>query len=94
MTWLTYHKARKAALTLWRLAGEAERGGLLGLEWVTPAVHERAWELYERFDDQVLSFCDCTSFAICASKPVDFVFGFDSDFLKAGLDLRPGLRDA
>jgi hypothetical protein len=62
---------------------------LLALEWITPTVHEQAWNLYERYSDQVLSFCDCTSFALCRSGGVDFVFGFDSDFQIAGFETRP-----
>ena len=89
VTWLTYHRARPAALTFWRTIEESQRSGLLDLEWVTPAVHRQAWEFFRRYDDKALSFCDCRSFAICIERRVDFVFGFDSDFLSVGLDLRP-----
>jgi predicted nucleic acid-binding protein len=92
VTYLAYHKARAAALTLWRAVEESERSGLLDLVWVTPAVHRQAWEVFRHYDDQTFSFCDCASIAISQEKRVDYVFGFDSDFLKAGLDLRPGLR--
>jgi len=90
ITWLTYHRARSGALTLWRLIADSERAGLLGVEWVTPAVQSQAWDLFQRYEDQVFSFCDYTSFALCFSRPIDFVFGFDSDFRRVGLDLRPG----
>lgn len=59
------------------------------MEWITPSVQEEAWRLYERFHDQLFSFCDCTSFAICQAVSVDFVFGFDSDFQIAGFETRP-----
>jgi predicted nucleic acid-binding protein len=68
---------------------ESRQAGLLTLEWVTPEVHASAWEIFQRYDDQVFSFCDCTSFALCRSRNVDFVFGFDSDYRKVGLELRP-----
>lgn len=89
MTWLTYRGGRAQALTLLGMVEAAIRSNLLAMEWITPAIHEHAWNLYERFDDQVLSFCDCTSFAICQDRGVDFVFGFDRDFHVAGFELRP-----
>jgi predicted nucleic acid-binding protein len=89
ITWLTYNRYRRGALTFWDLAGESVRRGFLNMEWVTPPVQARAWEIFKRYDDQVFSFCDCTSFALCASTKVDFVFGFDSDFRTLGFDLRP-----
>jgi hypothetical protein len=63
--------------------------GLLTIIWVTRRLHAEAWEYFERFDDQQFSFFDCTNFAICRWHQVDFVFGFDRDFVIAGFDLRP-----
>lgn len=53
-------------------------------------MHDRAWEIFRRFDDQAFSFCDCTSFVVARDEAVDFVFGFDQDFATMGFDLRPG----
>lgn len=89
ITWLAYHRARKGALTLWRTVEESAKAGLLSVEWVTPEVQAHAWTIFQRYDDQAFSFCDCTSFALCHSRPVDFVFGFDEDFRTVGLDLQP-----
>jgi len=88
ITWLAYHRARNAAVSFWQTIEASERAGLLTLEWVTMEVHQQAWDLFQRCD-KVLSFCDCTSFALCYARPVDFVFGFDQDFRTAGFELRP-----
>jgi len=56
---------------------------------VTPDVQAHAWTIFQRYDDEAFSFCDCTSFALCYSRPVDFVCGFDRDFRTVGLDLQP-----
>lgn len=65
--------------------------GALTTEWITEQRHEEAWTYFDRYQDQVLSFCDCTSFVVAAERDVDFVFGFDRDFRIVGFDLRPGL---
>jgi predicted nucleic acid-binding protein len=67
----------------------AVKTNLLTIEWVTPEIHDRAWDIYERYSDQTFSFWDCASFAICRELRVDFVFGFGRDFQVAGFELRP-----
>jgi predicted nucleic acid-binding protein len=90
VTWLSYHRLRRTAFTLRDMVEAAESTNLLTTTWITQQFHSEAWEFFQRFDDHEISFCDCTSFAVCRSKVVDFVFGFDRDFLLAGFDLRPG----
>jgi predicted nucleic acid-binding protein len=89
-TWLTYHGHRRAVLQLNQMVAESEKLKLLDLEWVTPEIHDQAWSIFVRYDDQEFSFYDCTSFVICRRKKVDFVFGFDSDFRTMNFDVRPG----
>jgi predicted nucleic acid-binding protein len=88
-TWLAYNRGHRLALELRRLIADCERLKLLTVAWVTPDVHERAWDIFRRFDDQTFSFCDCTSFVVARDEAVDFVFGFDNDFVTMGFDLRP-----
>jgi len=89
VTYLTYRHWRRQALELKSMIEAAIRINLLTLEWITPELHEMAWRTYERYDDQLFSFWDCTSFALCSLRAIDYVFGFDSDFRTAGFDLRP-----
>lgn len=48
-----------------------------------------AWELFTRYTDKVLSFTDCTSFALLQERGLNDVFGFDSDFSRVGFIERP-----
>jgi uncharacterized protein len=89
LTFLAYRHWRRQAIELHTMIHAAIKTNLLGLEWVTAPVHDQAWSIFERYDDQQLSFCDCTSFAICFARNVDFVFGFDRNFEVVGLDLQP-----
>lgn len=41
---------------------------------------ERAWEIFQRYDDKVLSFTDCTSFAVMERLGIDTAFTVDHDF--------------
>lgn len=52
-------------------------------------LREKAWELFTRYDDKVLSFTDCTSFALLRDRGVAEVFTFDSDFARVGFIERP-----
>jgi predicted nucleic acid-binding protein len=90
LTWMLYRGYRSIAFQLRARLEASEQQGLLRIEWVSEREHEQAWTYLERYNDQRFSFCDCTSFVVCAARDVDFVFGFDSDFRTAGFDLRPG----
>jgi len=51
---------------------------------------ERAcWEIFKKYSDQMFSFVDCTSFAICKKIKVDQVFAFDDDFKIMGFLVKP-----
>ena len=89
ITFLTYHQQRHLAIELHALVQAAVQVNLLEMEWITPAIHDHAWEFYQRFADQKFSYCDCTSFAICAQRGVDSAFTFDSDFARAGFQSHP-----
>ena len=47
---------------------------------VTEEDKERAWKLFQRYDDKVLSFTDCTSFAVMERLGLDTAFAVDHDF--------------
>ncbi len=89
ITWLAYRGSRRAALDFNRnLQRDIRSGGVL-LEWITPDRHEAGWQIFERYDDQVLSMTDCTSAALARERRADYVFSFDSDFRILGFDVRP-----
>jgi predicted nucleic acid-binding protein len=88
-TWLVYHGYRSQAMLFRDRISGAERADLVRIEWVTRETYQRAWDIFERFDDQAFSFLDCTSIAIARDVGADYVVGFDRDFLVAGFELRP-----
>ena len=73
---------------------------IMGSGWcrlmdVTEADRRRAWELFRRFDDQVLSLTDCTSFALMESMDLLDAFTFDrADFGAAGFVCWPATAGA
>ena len=91
VTWFMYHRHRHAAFRFRDMLMAAQQQNLLSMEWIDETIYEAAWSYIEQYEDQELSFFDCTSFIVCRNHDVDFVFGFDSDFRTMGFDLRPGV---
>ncbi len=60
---------------------------IIKIAYVCPDYLKPAWELYQQYDDKKFSFTDVTSFAIAKDLNTKKVFGFDSDFSKAGFEL-------
>ena len=44
---------------------EAQRLNLLHVEWVNERIAEESWKLFIKYQDQKISFTDCTSWSIC-----------------------------
>ncbi len=53
---------------------------------VDEEIFNRAWSLFEKYDDKMLSFTDCTSFSIMEKMGIRKVFAFDEDFDKVGFE--------
>ncbi len=47
------------------------------------------WEIFTTYEDQLLSFTDCTSFALMRQRQLLEAFTFDTDFHRAGFVVRP-----
>jgi predicted nucleic acid-binding protein len=87
------------AITLIRLrVGHAAAVGfgerLLRTRWcrvvdIDEDLRRTAWDLFVRYDDQMFSFTDCTSFALMRSMSVSEAFAFDGDFGAAGFTRLP-----
>lgn len=59
------------------------RGGFpdaVGLLFVGPETFEAGVEVFERYDDQGLSFTDATTVSVVERHDVDHVLAFDDDF--------------
>lgn len=70
----------KAATVGRRLRGEDEFPSLLRIEHVRPPLFDEAVEIFERYDDQRLSFTDATTVALVRDRDIDHVLAFDDDF--------------
>jgi len=62
---------------------------LAQLASVTEEDKERAWAVFQRYDDKVLSFTDCTSFAVMERLGIDTAFTVDHDFAALGYVMVP-----
>jgi len=49
----------------------------------------RAWQLFERYEDKVLSFTDCICFAMMHHLGIYQAFAFDDDYAQVGFVVRP-----
>ena len=56
---------------------------------VTKGDKTRAWEIFQRYHDKVLSFIDCTSFAVMERLGIDTAFTVDHDFESLGYIMVP-----
>jgi len=56
---------------------------------VTKEDREKAWGLFQRYDDKVLSFTDCTSFAVMERLGIVTAFTMDHDFEVLGYIMVP-----
>ena len=88
-TRIRYDDGHAKALQFNALTQEAIKAGRLHLEWITPAIHKEAWDIFESYADQDFSFVDCTSFVIAKRVGVKEAFGFDDHFKTMGLILKP-----
>lgn len=88
-TRIRYDDGHNKALSFHSLIEEAIEVGRLYLQWVTPAIHQEAWAIFENYFDQMFSFTDCTSFVIARHAGSKEIFGFDQNFNTMGFVLRP-----
>lgn len=74
---LIHHKLGKAASQkFW----ETIRTNIFPLQRVTALDLERAWEVFNKYNDQDFSLVDCTSFAIMERLQIEDAFTFDHHF--------------
>jgi len=88
-TWLRYHAGYRYAIRFHEMMTAAEKLGNLKILWIDRAIADTAWEIFERYSDQLFSFTDCTSFVLARHAKVNEVFAFDDDFVTMGFMMRP-----
>ncbi len=91
VTRIRYDIGHKPALEFLQAVDAAASSGLLRTYWVSEEVAQAARKLFEKYDDQLLSFTDCTSAAVCERLSVENVFTFDRHFSMLGFQILPVL---
>lgn len=57
--------------------------------YIDQEMEQAAFGIFRRYFDNVLSFTDCTSFALMKRMGLNKAFAFDEDFLVAGFEVVP-----
>lgn len=65
-------------------AGERLLADPFEMVWVDRPLMDEAWRLYRRYQDHVLSLCDCVSFAVMRRHRIATAFAYDDDFEALG----------
>jgi len=86
LKYLGGHKIAIEAMELWK---EAEKLRSLKTYLITEDDIKEADKIFTNYEDYMLTFTDCTSFAVCRKLEVDKVFGFDSKFNNLGFLIAP-----
>jgi glutamate synthase domain-containing protein 3 len=68
---------------------KSQLGVAADIKEFTEEDRERAWEIFQKYDDKVLSFTDCTSFAVMKRLEIDTAFAVDHDFQALGYIMVP-----
>ena len=88
-TRIRYDGGHRQALRFHDLITSAEKLGYIETVWVDQDTFRQAWDIFEKYEDQLFSFVDCTSFVLARQLRVDSIFAFDDDFAVMGLVVNP-----
>ncbi|NPV53717.1 MAG: PIN domain-containing protein [Firmicutes bacterium] len=89
LTHLRYNAGHSVALSFYRSLKSAQAQNRILIDWVSPAIFEKAWNLFQRYDDQVFSMVDCTSFIICKKRRIKTALTLDKHFIIMGFEAIP-----
>lgn len=60
--------------------GRFARAKPINFCFIEPIDFDRAWELYQQYEDKHLSFTDCTNIALMGRLGIETIFTFDAEF--------------
>lgn len=86
-TRLRYDLSHSTAIKLLDLIERAEKTGVLTVVRIDEILFQEAKVLFRKFDSVVLSFTDCTSFAVCKRYKISEAFAFDQHFSMMAITL-------
>jgi predicted nucleic acid-binding protein len=84
ITLIRYHIHHAAAVHFWHTLQQLADTGLVEIVRVSESHEVAAWAIFEQYDDQALSYTDCTSFAVMKDLGLTHVFSADHHFAILG----------
>lgn len=87
VTRLRYDLSHAAASQFIDLVELVEKTGVLSLVRIDGGLLQEAKDIFRQYDTVVLSFTDCTSFAVCRKHKISQAFAYDQHFAMMGLAL-------
>lgn len=60
--------------------GRFARAKPINFRFIEPIDFDKAWELFEQYEDKHLSFTDCTNIALMGRLDIETIFTFDAEF--------------
>lgn len=88
-TYTLLRRRPKGLLMATRIHDLVAASDLIRVAQVDEEVQGAAWDLFTAYTDQILSFTDCTSFALMERHHLVEAFTFDADFLRVGFQVVP-----
>ncbi len=87
ITRLRYDLSHSAASQFIDLIEQVEKTGALTVMRIDGSLLQEAKAIFRQYDTVVLSFTDCTSFAVCQRHKISQAFAYDQHFAMMGLAL-------
>lgn len=87
VTRLRYDLNHSVGVKFLELVEQAEKTGVLTLIRIDEKLFEEAKSLFRTYDSAILSFTDCTSFAVCQMLNLNAAVAFDQHFPMMGISL-------
>lgn len=87
VTRLRYDLSYSTAIKFLDLIERTEKTGVLTVVRIDEILFQDAKFLFRKYDSTVLSFTDCTSFAVCQKYKISEAFAFDQHFAMIGIAL-------
>ena len=78
----THEQAKRIGVTILK-------SSVVRLERIDEFVWGKAWKIFQRYNDKMWSFTDCTSFALMDQLNISRAFTFDRDFEQYGKEVLP-----
>jgi predicted nucleic acid-binding protein len=89
LTRLRYDRGHAVAMTFYQQIEETIVAGRLAVLHVSEEIWQAGLDIFRKYDDQVFSFTDCTSFALCQTHHLSHAFAFDHHFFFFGVVVEP-----